>query len=231
MQLSERLLNDAGGWQVMKHARSLHAAGRVTEPSWNEEVLSGFVKEGETRYKSGLRFISRTNIENLCTCRDSKVRGLVCAHSLAVGLEVLKPTIVAKPEVPSPSPVSPAKGLPAGFSLGEGMPVELEVVFPPNVAQAAARGAATVGVEAVLHGKRLLLNALDRRSAYRVSEADGRLLEALIGLGTDGTLPGMLTLNTESLLSLLEEPRSANRASGSKGEFCPKIIFNNHAQW
>ena len=64
MQLSERLLNDAGGWQAMKHARSLHAAGRVTEPSWSEEVLSGFVREGETRYKSGLRFISRTNIDS-----------------------------------------------------------------------------------------------------------------------------------------------------------------------
>ena len=204
MQLSERLLNDAGGWQAMKHARSLHAAGRVTEPSWNEEILSGYVKEGETRYKSGLRFISKTNIENLCTCRDSKVRGLVCAHSLAVGLEVLKPNIVAKPEAATPSAPPAAKGLPAGFSRGEGVAVELEVVFPPNVAQAAARGAATVGVEALLEGKRMLVSALDRRSAYRVSEADGRLLEALMELGTDGTLPGMLALNTESLLSLLE---------------------------
>ena len=232
MQLSERLLNDAGGWQAMKHARSLHAAGRVTEPSWNEEVLSGFVREGETRYKSGLRFISRTNIENLCTCRDSKVRGLVCAHSLAVGLEVLKPTIVARPVTAPPSPVSPAKGLPTGFSLEEGVPVELEVVFPPNVAQAAARGAATVGVEAVLHGKRLLLSALDRRSAYRVSEADGRLLEALIGLGADGTLPGMLTLNTESLLSFLEELAGHPRVSLARrmvlqvqrDSFAPKLF-------
>jgi superfamily II DNA or RNA helicase len=206
MQLSERLLNDAGGWQAMKHARSLHGAGRVTEPTWDEVTLTGYVKEGETRYRSGLRFISKTNIENLCTCRDSKVRGLVCAHSLAVGLEILKPSAEPKSQTPSAEAVTIPieKGLPTGFSLETGTSVELEVVFPPNVAQAAARGTATVGVEAVVAGKRMLLSALDRRSTHRINALDARLLEVLVTLGGDGTLPGMLALNTESLLSLLE---------------------------
>ena len=30
-------------------------------------------------------------MENLCSCRDSRVRGIICAHSLAVGLQVIKP--------------------------------------------------------------------------------------------------------------------------------------------
>ena len=75
MQISEKLLVEAGGWQALKHARGLHSAGRVSEAKQEGEVLHGFVREGDTRYRAGLRILSRTNIENLCTCRDSRLRG------------------------------------------------------------------------------------------------------------------------------------------------------------
>ena len=97
MQINERLLNDAGGWQVMKHARVLHGAGRVSEATYADGLLAGYVREGETQYRAGLKILSRSNMENLCTCRDSKLRGMICAHSIAVGLEVLKPTPKTKP--------------------------------------------------------------------------------------------------------------------------------------
>src|SRR5437868_6619405 len=100
--LTERLLNDAGGWQAMKAARGLHLAGRVTEAAYDPPTLRGLVREGNTQYRSGLRIGSKTDIENLCGCRDSRQRGLICPHSLAVGLEVLKPSVSA-----SPAPLSP----------------------------------------------------------------------------------------------------------------------------
>src|SRR5678809_510759 len=78
--LTERLLNDAGGWQAMKAARGLQAAGRVTEAGYEPPLLRGLVREGNTQYRSGLRIGSKTDIENLCGCRDSKQRGLICAH-------------------------------------------------------------------------------------------------------------------------------------------------------
>lgn len=104
LPLTERLLNDAGGWQAMKVARGLHAAGRVSEAKYEDGVLRGLVREGQTQYRAGLRIGSKTDIENLCTCRDNKLRGLVCAHSLAVGLEVLKPA--AQQPVAAPRPVA-----------------------------------------------------------------------------------------------------------------------------
>src|SRR5262245_58889986 len=84
----------------MKIARSLHSAGRVSEASYEPPILQGRVREGNTEYKSGLRIGSKTDIENLCTCRESRGRGLICGHSLAVGLAVLKPfapTVTAPP--------------------------------------------------------------------------------------------------------------------------------------
>jgi SNF2 family DNA or RNA helicase len=89
--ITERFLSDAGGWQALKHARSLHQMGRVLEAKYEPPLLEGRVKEGESEFRSGLRILSASNMENLCTCRDSRQRGIVCAHSLAVGLEIIKP--------------------------------------------------------------------------------------------------------------------------------------------
>ncbi len=216
MQLTERLLNDAGGWQVMKHARGLHAAGRVSEASWAGELLAGYVKEGETRYRSGLKIFSKSNIENLCTCRDSKLRGTICAHSVAVGLEILNPTPApgpaggATPAAPAAASIAarpdaaPEKPRVKGFSTDSGVPVELHVVFPPNLVQAAGRSGASVGIEAVAQGRRVLIHALDAKQTYQCGAHDMRLLEALVGMHPQGGLSGMLMLQTEALLTLFE---------------------------
>ena len=89
--ITERFLSDAGGWQALKHARSLHQMGRVLSAKYEPPLLEGRVKEGESEFRSGLKILSTSNVENLCTCRDSRQRGIVCAHSLAVGLEIIKP--------------------------------------------------------------------------------------------------------------------------------------------
>lgn len=213
MQLTERLLNDAGGWQVMKHARGLHSAGRVSEVSWADGILSGFVKEGETRYRSGLRVLSKSNMENLCTCRDSRMRGTICAHSVAVGLEVLSPTAAQRLAENTPPQATESSvrrsGAPEtpqvkGFSRESGIPVELHVVLPPNLVQAAGRSGASVGIEAVAQGKRVLIHALDSKQTYQCDAPDMRLLEGLVGIHPQGTISGMLMLQTEALLKLFE---------------------------
>src|SRR6478735_6981588 len=105
--LSEKLLVDAGGWSAIKEARAILSAGRVTEANYVPPNLLGRVRGSETEYRAGLRILSKTNIENTCTCPDSRRRGLICAHSLAVGLAALKggvgsaatPATRARPEI------------------------------------------------------------------------------------------------------------------------------------
>ena len=75
----------------MKQARTLHEMGRVIEALYDPPLLQGRVREGETEYRAGLRILSKSNIENLCRCRQSQQHGAICAHSLALGLEVLRP--------------------------------------------------------------------------------------------------------------------------------------------
>lgn len=91
MELTEKILISMAGWPVMKEARALQAAGRVAEAAYEPPVLRGRISEGGKQFGAGLRMRNAIDIENLCPCRDSRVRGIICAHSVAVGLEVLKP--------------------------------------------------------------------------------------------------------------------------------------------
>ncbi len=90
VEITERLLSDAGGWQALKEGRGLWEAGKVEGAAYEPPFLRGMVRDGVKEYRAGLRIVTRTNIENLCSCRISRERGMVCAHSLAVGMAFLK---------------------------------------------------------------------------------------------------------------------------------------------
>jgi SNF2 family DNA or RNA helicase len=107
--ITERFLSDAGGWQALKQARTLHQMGRVIAAKYEPPLLEGRVREGEQEFRSGLKILSASNVENLCTCRESRQRGVICAHSLALGLEIIKPR--------AGTAAAPAKS-PSAFSAG-----------------------------------------------------------------------------------------------------------------
>lgn len=79
-----------GGWDVHKQARAMQAAGRVVEASYEPPLMKGKIAEGGKEFFAGLRMRNPIDVENLCPCRDSRVRGIICAHSVAVGLEILE---------------------------------------------------------------------------------------------------------------------------------------------
>lgn len=227
MELTERLLNDAGGWQTMKQARGLLEMGRVAGATWEPPLLRGSVREGDREFRAGLKIVSRTNVENLCTCRASREHGAICAHSVAVGLEWLKPKAtggakaveVAKGVADGKGAAggggagagaTGAKGGPAGaalqklpaFSTDEGEPVQVQVILPPNFPSAWSKGSLVVGLEAVWAGKRVMLSALPKSTGFRANEGDLRLVARVRELA-DGETPGMLALNREQFLEIL----------------------------
>jgi superfamily II DNA or RNA helicase len=98
-QLSEPLLAKLAGWMAVKQARALLAADRVLTSEWQPPTLRGTVREGPAVYRAGLTIRGASDADNLCTCRDSRQRGLICAHSVAVGLHFLQAG--SRPPVPA----------------------------------------------------------------------------------------------------------------------------------
>lgn len=207
---------DAGGWQAAKLARALVESGRVVSAAYTPPILKGLVRAGDQEFRAGLKISSKSDVENLCTCRESRQWGAICAHSLAVGYALLSHKTGPGSDMASraAATAAPAKAdapAPAAepgprFAVAEGKGpefVELSVVLAPQFMAAWERGHLTVGVEAERQGRRVLLNALDPKGAFTCSEADLRLIAALRVLNP-GALGGMLVLPCDKMLLLLE---------------------------
>jgi superfamily II DNA or RNA helicase len=103
VELTEKFLLSIGGWKAFTEARTIHAAGRVTEASYDPPILKGKLTEGGRQFLAGLRLRNSLEVENLCGCRDSRLRGIICAHSLAIGLQIINPTDVPGESLPARS--------------------------------------------------------------------------------------------------------------------------------
>lgn len=91
LELSEKFLASIAGWPVVFEARKIFAAGRVKRAVYEPPLLKGAVRAGSRLFASGLRIASERDVENICSCRASQVEGdgMICAHSVAVALEVI----------------------------------------------------------------------------------------------------------------------------------------------
>ena len=65
-------------------------SGKVIDASYEPPVLAGRVRGADSEFRAGLSVRSLTDMENTCTCPTSRRRGLICAHSLAVGVAVIR---------------------------------------------------------------------------------------------------------------------------------------------
>jgi superfamily II DNA or RNA helicase len=202
VQITEKLLIAAGGWQAIKHARALREMDRVAGAQWKAPLLQGLVREGDREYRAGLRILSPTHIENICTCRPSREYGTICAHSLAVGLAIVagqqppaagRDVISAAARTAPPAPAIPFQADPEAAG-------RLHVVFSPDLAAAWAKGQLLAGLEVAAGGNRTLLAAGPRAALlpedYRVVEGLARII---------GAVPtGMSFLARGQFLALLE---------------------------
>lgn len=212
--LTEKILTDAGGWQAMKHARALAEIGRVSEVKYAPPLLTGTVREGDASYRAGLKISTATDIENLCTCRESREWGKICAHSLAVGVALLRPRLTMEAMPPAKPAVEAVRG-PFFTGDGAGDAVLLHIVLAPNFQAAWEKNQIMAGIEAVCGGRRVLLHALDAKKQFRCDEYDLRVIEKIRSLN-GGAVAGMLLLPRERFLELLDALRGHPRVHFGK---------------
>ncbi len=197
LELTRDLLMDAGGHVEMKKARSIHRDGGVKSAKYENGVLSGEMKIGGKMKKVSMEIISRTHMENHCKCLMVRRDGRVCAHVMALGLEVIDPT--ARPE--SAQAAAPVEDLWPAL-LDEGKKLQLQVMLPLNVPLSWGRGQLMVGFGAVLDGEETLLAALPQDS-YQLDPYDEELWRVLREI-FPGQPPGVVNLQTAEFTQLLQ---------------------------
>ncbi|MBI5385764.1 MAG: SNF2 helicase associated domain-containing protein [Verrucomicrobia bacterium] len=234
IELTETLLAQIAGWDAVKSARSLLAGDKVLSSNWTPPLLKGVVQEGSTSYRAGLVLKSERDIENICTCRQSREWGAICAHSVAVGLRVIKGAAAATASVtnetavaplgakPASSPRPPATGKRLERAMsGAGEPAEIFVILPPNLAPALERGKVMLCFEGAWRGGRSPLNAMPRGKAFSFSEQDAALLDHL-ELLAGGDTPAMMMIGTKDFAELL--PALAGHPRVTLGKASPVAV-------
>src|SRR5436190_930412 len=238
IQITEKLLLNAGGWQAMKPARELLKSGRVSEAKYEPPLLSGYVREGAKNYRSGLRIKSAIDVENLCSCWESRSAGKICAHSVAVGLGYLNPpaAAVAVPNEPT-MPEAPAGPQFVATDSADAALTTLHVILPPNFAGAWQKGQIMIVVEAEVSRNRTLVSALPKKNTFAVDDADLVLIKGLRAVPAIFE-SGMAILSREAFLRLLlalqNHPRitfgKATRATISSAVLRPELLVESRGE-
>jgi superfamily II DNA or RNA helicase len=229
--ITEKLLLNAGGWQAMKPARELLKGGRVSEAKYEPPLLSGYVREGAKNYRSGLRIKSAVDVENLCSCWESRSAGKICAHSVAVGLGYLNPATAAAAPVEPAIPEAPAGPRFVAGETVDATSTTLHVILPPNFTAAWQKGQIMIVVEAEASGNRTLVSSLPKNTTFAAGDADLLLIEGLRAVPAIFE-SGMATLSRDGFLRLLpalqNHPRvtfgKATRATVSSAALRPELL-------
>ncbi|MBA3385983.1 MAG: DEAD/DEAH box helicase [Chthoniobacterales bacterium] len=196
----------------MKQAQQMQAAGRVSDVNYEAPLLLGMVREGTRNLRSGLRIKTESDVENLCTCRESREWGKICAHALAVGVEFLAKESAKVPETPLVGPAKSATARPTFVESGSdaATSIALHFILPPNFDSAWAKGHVMVVTEVEIHGARVMPTTLKPQERYACDTFD---LAAL----NENALAPMRTYPAAEFLNFLRALRGHPRVTFGKG--------------
>jgi superfamily II DNA or RNA helicase len=149
------------------------------------------VREGNRNLRSGLRIKTASDVENVCTCRESREWGKVCAHALAVGLAYLDAeTTKREPAAATAAAMAPPKAGPLFVENGAEpvTPIAVHFILPPSFDSSWAKEQLMVVTEVELDGKRVQPQTLVAGQKYGCNTADLAAIDGLRELIPAGAL-------------------------------------------
>ena len=217
VELTRDLLMDAGGWKEMKAAREMHRGGLVRVAKYTDGWLEGSVLMGGKEKKVRMQVLSRTHMENKCGCLTARREGRVCAHAIAIGLEVIDPSQPVGEEGPGQDQEKVKSCWPRVEEefKAEAYPVECRVMLPLKVKDSWDRGQMLVVFATEYEGEEHLLSSWSEDYALQVADQDSRLLLTLRRLFPE-TPPGAVNLRREQFLEVLDSLVGHPRVSFGK---------------
>ena len=210
VELTEKLLINAAGWDVVKRARAYLEQRQVLSSYWGPPLLRGVVQVDGASFRASMVIHNGVDIENRCNCRDAREWGKICAHGVAVGLHWLNaqkgesapPANKAQASASPSKSETPARKASSLRRDNSGEPAELYLIFPPNLDQAISRGKIMLVFEARWDGGRCPLNALPKGRTFAFSASDSAIIDHVENL-TNGETPAMMQIETKDFASLL----------------------------
>jgi hypothetical protein len=173
-------------------------------------MLHGTVAHSGKELVVRMQIRSRTDLVNECPCFRARRDGIICAHALAVGLQVLSPIKAAASAAPA-SAAAPPKKVATPLSPDwpkivetadeKSIPAEFHLIFSPDLASAWGKNSLLLGIEVESNGERKMLAAFKGTQLF-VEARDAILIRYLQTLSPE-KVPASLNLPGEDFLNLL----------------------------
>ena len=97
-----KTLKEWAGWKAFRDGRLLFERRVVDKVTYEHPFVTGQLALGIRGMRSKFEILEGGLVENHCPCRDNRDKGLICAHLVAMGMEVIKiygdPRLEAKAE-------------------------------------------------------------------------------------------------------------------------------------
>ena len=183
-------LEDWAGASVFSDAERLYREGMVLDATWDgENKVEGVIQKQPRDLKTRFNITAKGEIENGCPCSDSRMRGIVCAHVIAVGISLVKD--YADPErreklaqemrrAQRLAEVDDNQFWPRSRGAGDGVEAKLEIMLPSDWQTSLGEGLVPLHIGLLLGKKRVSASDYNENPLpLQLSEEDENLLFVL----------------------------------------------------
>lgn len=203
-------LMDWAGPRKFEEGRQLFAKGGVFELDYQPPIVSGRVAYGTRDLRTAFRLLPDGSVESHCPCYDNRERGIICAHVVALGLELHRrqndPERLAQVEEERRRAERAARYQESDYlrraPAGAGKPASVVVALGADWAARAHEGRATVHCAIEYDGARRPLGEAPRDLPFALDPRDENLLFVLEDIA-GGPCPSQLEVGPRDFVNLL----------------------------
>jgi SNF2 family DNA or RNA helicase len=216
--ITHKMLTDWAGPQVVRDAESLLSKGLVLEANYDPPFIRGAILWNNRELRTGLKMLGNGMVENQCPCYANRERGVICSHSIAIALSLVRRSADPNRELKYQEELRRASRLAlmdesqyirrtvAGTPDSE--PASIRVRLPENWQADCRSGQVSLQCEALMEGKVIPLHEVPRHLTLALSKDDEAVLFVLEDI-CSGPAQGTLAVNRNDLINLI-----ALRANG-----------------
>ncbi len=214
-KLTQSAIQSWGGPAVLRQAEEWVKRGSVLradyQPPWLEGSLA--IDTGELRVRA--KISDAGLVESRCPCYASREQGLVCLHTVALALAVLRRSTDPLREQKYLEEQRRARRLASVQAADylrcapDGTPAALQLTLPAAWQDDFLRGEITMAAALAFDGRSVPLDQAPRTIAWRLSPADENLLSVLDDI-CNGPASGRIAVRPPDFLNVLDLRRNAS---------------------
>ncbi|MCP5488766.1 MAG: DEAD/DEAH box helicase [Verrucomicrobia bacterium] len=232
--INQSILSGWSGPNELREGKRIFDAGWVEQLDIEAPLIRGRIQLGTREILTRFKFLPDGSIENQCPCRDSRERGLVCSHAIALGLAYIDLTgdphqdralrIEARRQLEARRGRDSRYWKLAGPESLEGSEARLRLKLDPSwPVFAEAQGVYPLLIQVRVGGKNIRADKVHPHQALRFSPMEHELVYILEDMA-GGALPACLSLHTELMVQLLATLKGQSLHSGGDGAEVIEIL-------